>query len=272
MTVIGAHQSGLADSEISISGVWKAFRQGRGYTSVLEEIDLQVASGEFICLVGPSGCGKSTLLSMMAGLTQPTLGDVTVRGQSGHVGEHGGSAFVFQRDLLLDWRTVLDNVLVGYHLRGESPKPHRARATALLEQVGLGGTENLHPWHLSGGMRQRVAICRALIDDPQVLFMDEPFGALDALTRERLNDDLLKIAAAGRRRKTIVFVTHDVDEAVYLGDRVVVMGAHPGRIVDDISIPAIDRDHFRESPEFSEYSTKVRSALLGAEAVEECVL
>jgi len=250
------------DVAVSARGIWKCFRHGQEYVTVLEDLDLEVRRGEFVCLVGPSGCGKSTLLSILAGLEPATLGSVETEGSADTDREPVKSAFVFQRDLLLDWRTVLDNVLVGYLLRGESPRPHRDRALELLHQVGLRGTADLHPWQLSGGMRQRVAICRALIDDPDVLFMDEPFGALDALTRERLNDDLIALGGAGEGGKTIVFVTHDVSEAVFLGDRVVVMGARPGRIADDIAVHLPVRGpELRNSPEFFEIAARVRAAL-----------
>lgn len=247
--------------EITVTNLWKCFPDGRDYRPVLEDINLEIHHGEIVCLVGPSGCGKSTLLSIMAGLEPATLGEV--RGGGEALGRSlFRSAVVFQRDLLLDWRSVLDNVLLGYLLRGESTRPHRDRARALLERVGLQDTEHLYPWQLSGGMRQRVAICRALVGDPEVLFMDEPFGALDALTRERLNDDLLEIARSGDQRKTIVFVTHDVAESVFLGDRVVVMGARPGRIVADIAVTLPSRTpKVRDLPEFVHYSAAVRAAL-----------
>lgn len=248
---------------ISARGVWKCYPQHQQFVTVLEDIDLEVAHGEFVCLVGPSGCGKSTLLSILAGLIEPTLGEVSVAGAPVSAGRKG-QGFVFQKDLLLSWRTVLDNVLIGYNLRGQSRKPHVDRARELLRQVGLADTERLYPWQLSGGMRQRVAICRALIDEPDVLFMDEPFGALDALTRERLNDDMLDLANQGVTGSgtTVVFVTHDVAEAVYLADRVVVMGAKPGRIVRDLSIRLPSRGpEVRTMPEFAEYTTIVRSVL-----------
>lgn len=245
-------------SQIAAHGIWKCYPRDEDFSVVLEDIDLEIQRGEVVCLVGPSGCGKSTLLSILAGLEQPTLGEVTLGTSEQEV---AASAFVFQRDLLLDWRTVLDNVLIGHVLRGERTRPHVARARQLLKQVGLHDVEQMHPAQLSGGMRQRVAICRALLDDPVVLFMDEPFGALDAITRERLNDDVIEMAA-GSAGKTIVFVTHDVDEAVFLGDRVVVMGARPGRIVQEIPIDLPPRtDEVRATPQFAEYAKVVRAAL-----------
>lgn len=243
--------------EIAARGMWKCFPRDGDFSVVLEDVDLEIGRGEVVCLVGPSGCGKSTLLSILAGLEKPTLGEVTLGISKEDVAT---SAFVFQRDLLLDWRTVLDNVLIGHVLRGERTRPHVERARQLLKQVGLRDVEQMHPAQLSGGMRQRVAICRALLDDPEVLFMDEPFGALDAITRERLNDDVIEMAAGSG--KTIVFVTHDVDEAVFLGDRVVVMGAAPGRIVQEIPIDLPPRtDDVRATPKFADYAKVVRAAL-----------
>lgn len=245
-------------TEIAARGIWKCFPRDGDFSVTLEDVDLEIRRGEVVCLVGPSGCGKSTLLSILAGLEQPTLGEVVFRASDEQATT---SAFVFQRDLLLDWRTVLDNVLIGHLLRGERTRPHADRARQLLEQVGLHNVERMHPSQLSGGMRQRVAICRALLDDPEILFMDEPFGALDAITRERLNDDVIEMAA-GRTGKTIVFVTHDVDEAVFLGDRVLVMGAGPGRIVQEILIDLPPRtDAIRATPQFAEYAKIVRAAL-----------
>lgn len=250
---------------LSVRGLWKHFPHQNNFVTVLNDVDLDIQQGEFVSIVGPSGCGKSTLLSILAGLDRPTTGLVTAHGQEVD-GIVPDSAFVFQRDLLLEWRTVLDNVLLPYQLRGESVHPHRDRARELLSMVGLEEAENRFPWQLSGGMRQRVAICRALIGDPDVLFMDEPFGALDALTRERLNDDLLRLCALGKQ-KTVAFVTHDVAEAVYLGDRVIAMGAKPGRIFADIRVelPHPRTPEVRETEEFSTLSTLVRSTLRNEE-------
>jgi NitT/TauT family transport system ATP-binding protein len=253
------------DPVLQTSGIWRCFPDKSGFTTALTDISLTISHGEFVCFVGPSGCGKSTLLAMLAGLDAPTTGDVMLRGErvNGPVPDAG---FVFQRDLLLEWRTAVDNVLLPYLLRGESTKPHRQRARELLNQVGLTGFEDHYPWQLSGGMRQRVAICRALIGDPSVLFMDEPFGALDALTRERLNDDLLMICGA-ESGKTVAFVTHDVAESVFLADRVIVMGARPGRIFSevDIPLPRPRGPEVRDSIEFARLNSVVRSALRAEE-------
>ena len=246
---------------LSARGLWRCFPHKKAYSTVLENIDLDIAQGEFVAILGPSGCGKSTLLALLAGLDKPTVGEIHAHGREvqGPVRDAG---FVFQRDLLLDWRTVLDNVLLPLQLRGERTSQYRDRAMELLTTVGLDTHARHFPWQLSGGMRQRISICRALIGDPDILFMDEPFGALDALTRERLNDDLLRICSAGVQ-KTVVFVTHDVAESAFLGDRVVVMGASPGRIFADIRVelPGPRTAAVRDTTEFTQLNSRLRSAL-----------
>ena len=202
----------------------------------LAPVDLDVPAGSFVSIVGPSGCGKSTLLRLVAGLLPVSSGTIAVNGRAvaGPVTELG---FVFQQPILLDWRTALGNVLFQVEMRGERPGPWRDKAQALLAQVGLGDFAGSYPHALSGGMRQRVAIARALVHEPGLLLMDEPFGALDALTREQMRIDLEALWM--RRRMTVLFVTHSVDEAVLLGDRVVVMSPRPGRVdrVLDIDLP-----------------------------------
>jgi NitT/TauT family transport system ATP-binding protein len=207
-----------------------------GPMQALAPLDLDVRDGEFIAIVGPSGCGKSTLLRLVAGLLPATSGRLAIDGQAidGPVTALG---IVFQQPILLEWRTALQNVLFQVEMRGERPRPWRDRAMALLDQVGLGDFAEAYPHALSGGMRQRVAIARALLHEPDLLLMDEPFGALDALTREQMRLDLEALWM--RRRMTVLFVTHSVDEAVLLADRVVVMSPRPGRIeqVLDIGLP-----------------------------------
>jgi NitT/TauT family transport system ATP-binding protein len=221
---------------IAVAGVAKTFRRKALTTAALDGIDLAVAKGEFLAIVGPSGCGKSTLLRIIAGLIPATAGRVSVNGRdvTGPVTELG---VVFQSPVLLDWRTVLDNVLIQIELRGLDKRAYRARALALLDRVGLGEFANRYPRELSGGMRQRAAIVRALIHDPPLLLMDEPFGALDALTREQMRIDLEALWI--ETRKTVLFVTHSIDEAVLLADRVLVMTARPGRIdrIVPVSLP-----------------------------------
>jgi NitT/TauT family transport system ATP-binding protein len=199
---------------------------GRAIRAVTD-IDLSIAAGEFVSVIGPSGCGKSTLLNVLGGLLRPSAGDVLFDGRpltapTRRVG------FVFQDPVLLPWRTVVDNVLLPVELGRLGRERHEAQALGLLETIGLRGFERTYPWELSGGMRQRVAIARALMLDPEVLLMDEPFGALDALTRERMGFELLRVWQGSD--KTVVFVTHSIPEAVFLADRVVAMSARPGRI------------------------------------------
>jgi NitT/TauT family transport system ATP-binding protein len=219
-------------------------------TTAVDNVDLQIGEAEFVSLLGPSGCGKSTLLSLVAGLIHPTSGGIEVGGMQVKA-PYTSVGIVFQSDLLLDWRTVLGNVLVQFEMRGEDPRPHAARARELIASVGLAGFENKYPWELSGGMRQRVSICRALIHDPPLLLMDEPFGALDALTREQMQVDLQRIWQSSR--KTVLFVTHSISEAVFLSDRVVVMTPRPGKIreVLRIDLPRPRAIDVRDTPQFA---------------------
>jgi NitT/TauT family transport system ATP-binding protein len=228
----------MAAAAISIAGVSKVFRRaGSGSNArevrALDPLDISVADGEFVAIVGPSGCGKSTLLRMVAGLLAPTTGRVALHGEP-VTRPQTRLGIVFQSPVLLEWRTVLDNVLLQLELRGEDPRPHRGRALELLRSVGLGDFTDRYPRELSGGMRQRASIVRALIHDPPLLLMDEPFGALDALTREQMRIDLEALWLA--TRKTVVFITHSIDEAVLLADRVIVMSARPGRIEQELII------------------------------------
>ncbi|MEU6129524.1 ABC transporter ATP-binding protein [Saccharopolyspora sp. NPDC047091] len=215
-----------------VRSVHKSF----GSNEVLADIDLDVAAGEFVCLLGPSGCGKSTLLEVLAGLQAPTSGEVRFRGEP-ITGPREGIGVVFQDASLYPWRTVLANVELGLELRGVRRSARRAAAREHLDLVGLSGYEDAYPHHLSGGMRQRAGIARALTAEPEVLLMDEPFGAVDHLTRTRLQQDLLRIRA--RTGATVVFVTHDVGEAVFLADRVLLLAAGPGRVVRtfDVDLP-----------------------------------
>lgn len=222
---------------IELDGITKTFStRDRASTLAVDGVSVEIGASEFVSLLGPSGCGKSTLLSIIAGLIQPTSGKARVDGTP-VCGPYTNIGIVFQSDLLLDWRTVLGNVLIQFEMRGLKTEPHRERARALIRSVGLGDFERKYPWELSGGMRQRVAICRALIHDPPLLLMDEPFGALDALTRAQLQIDLQMIWQS--TRKTVVFVTHSIEEAVFLSDRIIVMTPRPGRVreVIDIDLP-----------------------------------
>lgn len=243
---------------IRVEKLSKTFTTADGSIAALDNLNIAISEGEFVSIVGPSGCGKSTLLMCIAGLIQPSHGSVLIagRGVSGPFTELG---IVFQEALLLDWRTVLGNVLFQIEMRGLDPKVYVNRARELLDNVGLGGFERKSPWELSGGMRQRVAICRALIHDPPLLLMDEPFGALDTLTRDQMNVDLLRLCA--ETGKTAVFITHSISEAVFLSDRVLVMTPRPGRIIADLHICFTDprRLSLRTSPEFAQYERRIYS-------------
>ena len=245
---------------IATTSVGKTYRSRRQPITALEGVDLTVRPGEFVSILGPSGCGKSTLLAVVAGLEDATSGTVTVAGApvEGPLVEAG---FMFQRDLLLDWRTCERNVLLQFQMRGQDPRPHRERARSLLRMVGLESFAGKHPNELSGGMRQRVALCRALVHGPPVLFMDEPFGALDALTRESLNTELRRITRA--QGTTVLLVTHSIDEAVFLSDRVVVMTPRPGRIVADVAVelPEPREPSVRGEPAFIATAARLREIL-----------
>jgi NitT/TauT family transport system ATP-binding protein len=242
---------------IEIDRVSRSFNARDGSTTLaVDGVDLRIGTSEFVSLLGPSGCGKSTLLSIIAGLILPTSGEVRIGGR-GIRGPYTNIGIVFQSDLLLDWRTVLGNVLIQFEMRGLDPAPHKERARALIASVGLGDFEAKYPWELSGGMRQRVAICRALIHDPPLLLMDEPFGALDALTRAQLQIDLQHIWQS--TRKTVVFVTHSIEEAVFLSDRVIVMTPRPGRVreVLEIDLPRPRRLDVRDQRVFTDAISRV---------------
>jgi NitT/TauT family transport system ATP-binding protein len=218
---------------IRIEQVSKVFASSGRSVTALQNIDLDVAENELVTLVGRSGCGKSTLLRLLAGLVPPSAGRVSVAGTEVR-GPRRDVSIVFQRPALLPWRNVLDNVLLPGEILGLDRRRSRARAEELLSLVGLDGFENARPYELSGGMQQRAALCRSLLQEPRVLLMDEPFAALDALTREELSLELQRIF--GERRTTIVFVTHSIEEAVLLADRVVVLTPRPGRIARVVEV------------------------------------
>lgn len=256
---------------IDVAEVSVVFNTAQGFVVALNTLSIQVDAGQFVCVVGPSGCGKSTLLSVMAGLEHPTTGSVRVRG---HVlkGPNADAGVMFQKDLLVDWRNVLRNVTLQYEMRGIRVLPeHERRARLLLDSVGIGQFAESYPYQLSGGMRQRVAICRALVHDPQLLLLDEPMGALDTITREQLNFDLAKITADDT--KTTVLVTHSIEEAVFLADRVVVLSAAPASIVADISVelPRPRSVWPIAEPAFSPYLKAVRDALEAGGAYDATV-
>ena len=258
----GAAQAAApARAPIEIAGVSQVFRRAGQVTRALDRVDLSIAGGEFIAIVGPSGCGKSTLLKIIAGLIQRSSGSVRIDGQEVQ-GPYTNLGIVFQSPVLLDWRNVLDNVLVQLELRGIDPRGYEARALELLGKVGLGEVKDRMPRELSGGMRQRAAIVRALIHDPPLLMMDEPFGALDALTREQMRIDLEKLWLD--RRQTTLFITHGISEAVALADRVVVMTPRPGRIdrIIPIDLPRPRHKDVLASRRFTDYCDQITECFM----------
>jgi NitT/TauT family transport system ATP-binding protein len=249
---------------VAARGVWKVFNEGLpNEVTALQDVSLDVAEGEFVSLIGPSGCGKSTLLRVIADLTHATRGDMRVAGLTpADARSQQKYGMAFQQAALFDWRTVQRNVELPLELQGWDKSRRAARAMELLEMVQLADFANHRPWELSGGMQQRVAIARSLAVDPPLLLMDEPFGALDEMTRERMQNELLRIRK--ETGKSIVFVTHSIPEAVYLSDRVVVMSPRPGRITEVVTIGLAERNEdTREAEAFYAGVTAVREALRG---------
>jgi NitT/TauT family transport system ATP-binding protein len=250
------------DDFLDIAGLDKVYASREGGIVALKDVTLAVGAAEFVSLLGPSGCGKSTLLRCVAALERPTGGTVRLRGRA--VTEPPDDmGMVFQRDVLLDWLTVGRNILLPAKIRRLPLAEWRPKAQHLLELLGLDGFANRFPWELSGGMRQRVAICRALLLNPSLLLMDEPFGALDAMTRDELNLELQRLWIADA--KTVLFVTHSIAEAVFLSDRIVVMSRSPGRVVDTVTVdlPRPRDLAIRESPEFTRYVARIRQIFEG---------
>jgi NitT/TauT family transport system ATP-binding protein len=248
---------------VRIAGVNKTFSRGdEVVTKALEGIDLDITRGEFVSLIGPSGCGKSTLLRIVGDLTSPSSGTVVVNGKTAERARRDRDyGMVFQAPVLFDWRTVEDNVKLPLEILGQDSATRTARAREMLELVELGDFLKHHPYQLSGGMQQRVAIARALVFQPSILLMDEPFGALDEMTRERMNSEVLRIWE--QTGTTILFVTHSIPEAVFLSSRVVVMSPRPGRItkVIDVDLPRPRNEDTRETRRYFELVTAVREAL-----------
>lgn len=258
----------MSQSLIDLSGVGMTYEAASGPVEALAGISLTVGVGEFVSLVGPSGCGKSTLLRIVAGLRPATVGIVTVAGQTVRqpIPDIG---MVFQAPILLKWRTILDNILLPAELAGKEKRTYWVRAHELLEMAGLHGFADKLPRELSGGMQQRASLCRALLLDPPLLLMDEPFGALDAMTRDDMALELLRIWGerdlAREQRKTVLFVTHSIPEAVFLSDRVVVMSPRPGRIAADlrIDLPRPRTVELRASEPFGKLSLEIFRTLTG---------
>jgi NitT/TauT family transport system ATP-binding protein len=257
-------------SVVSIKGLSKVF--GKGGVSALQGIDLQVERGEFVSLIGPSGCGKSTLLRIIGDIIEPTDGEVTVNGKPARRARLDRDyGIVFQAPVLYDWRTVVKNIALPLEMLGWDRARRAERVRDMVELVELSGFEKHHPWQLSGGMQQRVSIARALSFSPALLLMDEPFGALDEMTRERLNLELLRIWT--ETGSTVIFVTHSISEAVFLSTRVVVMSPRPGRVASivPVDLPQPRTAASREEPRVFELVTQVRESLhaVGADEVEE---
>ena len=255
VSVLAGGARGDGAGTLELVGLSKSF----GAQRVLSDVSLSAGQGEFISLVGPSGCGKTTLLKIIAGLLPASTGQIVVDEQNFDPTREAG--FVFQKSLLLEWRKVIDNVLLPIEILKKDRSKFKQRARELLALVGLEGFENAYPHELSGGMQQRVSIARALIHDPKLLLMDEPFGALDAITREQMNLELLRIwSEAG---KTVLFVTHSISEAVFLSDRVIVLSARPSRMVRalDIELPRPRSVDVRSDPRYGEYVVDIYNSL-----------
>ncbi len=258
--------SSIIEPVLDIQNLSAVFSDGNGDLQALDDLTFSVQRQEFVCVIGPSGCGKSTLLRILGGLLQPTTGRVSFHGEP-LVGPRRGVGFVFQNSNLMPWRSVFENIYLPLELQNASMSKITPRVQELVELVGLGGFENWLPRDLSGGMAQRVAIARALVHDPEVLLLDEPFGALDALTREQMGDELLRVAmhatGIGVRRKTIIMVTHAITEAIFLADRVLVLSPRPGKLRMDVAIdlPRPRQEHMRYTKEFGELAQRLREAI-----------
>lgn len=256
----GGHHTGGSPAVMSVAHLSHTFTSREGDVEVLADISFQVAPSEFLCLVGPSACGKSTLLRMMAGLLPPEQGEVRLSGRL-LTGPQRQIGIVHQQPNLMPWRSVRENVVLPLELAGIPRDEGVRRADELITLVGLADFCGARPRNLSGGMAQRVAMARALIHDPEILLLDEPFGALDAMTRERMGGELLRIWRV--RRKTVVMVTHSIQEAVFLADRVLVLSPSPGRVrqIFDVPMPRPRDLAVQFSPEFGELAGRVRSAI-----------
>jgi NitT/TauT family transport system ATP-binding protein len=243
---------------LTLSNLSVTFPNGNGGLEALRDISFEVQPREFLCVLGPSGCGKTTLLRILAGLLQPTSGLITFHEHAGNLPETG---FVFQNANLMPWRSVLQNITLPLELEGAPQDEIRGKAADLIDLVGLQGFESNWPKDLSGGMAQRVALARALIHDPDLLLLDEPFGALDALTRERMGTELLRIWQV--RQKTVVMVTHSISEAVFLADRVLVLSSRPGNVSLDLKIdlPRPRAEEMRYSDHFGKLVKKIRGSI-----------
>ena len=253
----------LVSPLIVLDRVAKVFTSGARTVTALESVSFDIPTSNFVSIVGPSGCGKSTLLKILSGLMPPSSGNAIVNGQP-VTGPLENVGMVFQAPVLLKWRSVLGNILLPVEFAKLDLPSHIERARGLIDLVGLAGFEEMYPHELSGGMQQRVSLCRALVTDPQLLLMDEPFGALDAMTRDELDMELLRIWED--RKKTVLFVTHSIQEAVFLSDRVFVMSARPGRLLEIIPIhlPRPRTLEMMSIPQFGDYTLRIRALLASA--------
>jgi NitT/TauT family transport system ATP-binding protein len=248
---------------IVVDHVAKVFSGGARTVTALESVSFEIPTANFVSIVGPSGCGKSTLLKVISGLLPASTGKIAVNGKP-VAGPLENVGMVFQAPVLLKWRSVLGNILLPAEFARLDVASHVDKARALIKLVGLEGFEEMYPYELSGGMQQRVSLCRALVTDPQLLLMDEPFGALDAMTRDELDLELLRIWE--ERKKTVLFVTHSIQEAVFLSDRVFVMSARPGRLLEIITVdlPRPRTLEMMSVARFGEYTLRIRALLAGA--------
>jgi NitT/TauT family transport system ATP-binding protein len=249
---------------VSLNNLSHVFTDGRMPLPAIKDVSLRVPTGQFLSIIGPSGCGKSTLLRIVGGLLRPSHGEALVSGEAPATAQkHREIGFVFQDPALLPWRNVLSNVHLPLEIGGNGRSHERPTAEGLLELMGLADFRSYYPHQLSGGMQQRVALARALAIDPSLLLMDEPFGALDEITRSTMRYELLRVWGSTDRRKTVIFVTHSIAEALVLSDRVVVLSGRPGRIVADLDVE-LERPRTQEierSPAFLDYSDYLRSLL-----------
>ncbi len=270
LTVVSEAAGRPAERVIDVRGLSLIFQTADAPVFALSSIDLGVAAGEFVSFIGPSGCGKTTLLRVIADLERPTEGSITVNGVSPEEARlQRAYGYVFQAPALYAWRTVIRNVTLPLEIMGLDRAERDARAVKYLDMVGLNGFERKFPWQLSGGMQQRVSIARALSFEPQLLLMDEPFGALDEITRDHLNEQLIGLWV--ETGKTVIFVTHSISEAVFLSTRIVVMSPRPGRIIDiiDSNLPAKRKLDIRETAEFLAIAHRVRQALRAGHSYED---
>jgi NitT/TauT family transport system ATP-binding protein len=267
LRVVSEQSAASNTSGIRLSGVSKTYGTGVGKVESLRPLDFHINDGEFFVIVGPSGCGKSTLLKMISGLMAPTSGEILVDGKR-VMEPHGDVGIVFQNSLLLPWRNILGNVMLPIDMKKLPREKFLDRAKSLLKMVGLEGFERKLPWQLSGGMQQRASICRALVHDPKIMLMDEPFGALDAMTREKMNVELSRIQRD--TGKTVLLITHSIPEAVFLADRVLVMTERPGSIAAIYDVP-LGRERNLDAmanPVFTELVSRIRKHFFTQSALD----